>query len=133
MRPKGEKKIGFNEKIGVICVSKDNFWGALFRKNGVNIFGSNGVNIFGQIQDSHLCLEMAAESMTAPPGCVARGSGWLGSPSPSLVGVASPVLLSDTRYDISQSDTRPGPSHYQPVSSLGCSCCETRCGCWRCC
>ena len=46
MRAKGAQKLGFNEKIGVICVSKDKFLGVFFRKNGVNIFWP--------IQDSHL-------------------------------------------------------------------------------
>ena len=48
MHSKGLQKLGFNEKIGVICVPKDKFLGVFFRKNGVNIFGP--------IQDSHLCL-----------------------------------------------------------------------------
>ena len=46
MCPKGAQKLGFNKKIGVICILKDKFLGVFFRKNGVNIFGP--------IQDSHL-------------------------------------------------------------------------------
>ena len=49
LRQKGTQKLGFNEKIGVICVSKDKFFGVFFRKNRVNIFGP--------IQDSHLCCQ----------------------------------------------------------------------------
>ena len=43
--PKGMQKLGFNEKIGVICVPKNKFFEVFLRKNGVNIFGS--------IQNSH--------------------------------------------------------------------------------
>ena len=34
MHPKGAQKLGFNKKIGVICISKDKFLGIFLGKMG---------------------------------------------------------------------------------------------------
>ena len=51
---KGTQKLGFNEKIVVICILKD--WKGVFLRR-------NGVNIFGPIQDSHLRVQYSVYSV----------------------------------------------------------------------